>query len=353
MALINTLLLTNDSQYAQRLTGYMGRWHENELRMMVLDSPHDIGNFIAASSVSVLLIDEECADVDLSPYSGIAYVYLSENGTGMKENSICKYSSGSDIYRTIFGLYSKISVNRNDSGCLQLYGFVNSSGGAGASSVAAAFAINQARSGHKVLYLCLDKRSPAISFFGKNTAGGLSELIAAVMSKQNTNLAAKAASLIHTDDSGVSYIQGCSLPNDYDEIDSAILTKLIDACAAAEKNLCIVVDGSLENSAFCGAVLTKLRMLVIVSRCGDMEFEKLSRTVEWLKVYGSRKNDDLLSRTRIAVNMVKVTGGQLGAPDRMIDGVKYAGVVPQYSNGSPKSIALAISRLPLNSEICR
>lgn len=353
MALINVLVLTRDAEYAQRLTGYMGRKHPNDLRMMVLDTPDNFESFLKTSSVSVVLIDENCNKTDISAHTELAYAYLRENNSGRSdERSFCKYSSGEEIYRTILGLYSEISANNRDAnaGC-RIYGFVGANGGAGTSLISAAFAMNQAQSGHKVLYLCFDKRTPEITFFGQKANGSLSDLITAVMSKQQTNLPAKAASLIRTDNSGVSYIQGCALPNDYDEIDAGILEKLVNACIRADEFNCVVIDGSLQDSAFCEKLLPSLSTLVVVSENGGTAFDKLFRTVEWLRIYDSRRNDDLLSHTRVIVNRVKIVNGQLSAPEQVVQGVKYAGTIPLYGNGSQRNIALAISRLPLNNEI--
>ena len=353
MALINVLLITGDGEYAQRLTGYMGRKHQNDLRMMVLDTPDSFEGFLKTSSVSVVIIDEDCRKIDVSMHTEKAFLYLRESSSGIKdEHTLCKYSSGEEIYRAILGLYSEISVNSRDANArCRIFGFVDSDGGAGASSVSAAFAMNQAQNGLKVLHLCFDKRTPEISFFGQKANGSMSDLITAVMSKSQSNLAAKAASLIRTDPSGVSYIQGCALPNDYDEIDAPLLEKLVNACIRADDFNCVVIDGSLQDNSFCERILPKVSTLVVVSQNGDASFEKLSRTVEWLRIYASRRNDDLLSHTKVVVNRVKIVNGRLAAPEHVLQGVRYAGTVPLYGNGSLRSIALAISRLPLNNEL--
>lgn len=344
MAIINILLLTKDTEYVSRLSNYMMS-HYPDVRIAAIDTPDKLGDVAGTTSFSVALVGEEYINTDLSAYGGAAVAYLTSNrsldGEG-QHRTFCKYSSGQDIYRLILGLYAEVSnVSDKNNGKYMIYSFVSASGGAGSSTVAAAFAIAAARNGRKVMFLDLDSFDPAISFFGEAKTECMSDLIYSVFSssKKHINLPAKAASLICTDPTGVSYIQGCRNASDFDELSEDMLGKLIGACIDSAGYDTIVIDGSFADRNVRNFILARTGVLTLVTENTSMAYAKLSRYAEWISLYDKRRNENLTERSRIVMNK-----GRIAAAGDSILNIRFAGSVPLYNDNNPKNVANAISR---------
>lgn len=346
MSIINTLLLTKDLEYSSRVTSFLGARYP-DIKITALDSVENIAKVLQGASISVALIGEEFGQIDLSEFSGIACGFLAGKRSvcSPEKKLFCKYSSGEELFRIILGLYSEVSASASvgNENC-RIYSFVSANGGAGSTVISAAFAQNSARMGHKVLYLCLDKFAPAITCFGESKPGCMSDLIFSVISsaRSEVNLAAKAASLIRTDASGVDYLEGCLNVNDFEEMNSEMLAKMVDACMAAADYTCVVIDGSFDSGAVSDFILSRTQKLTLVSEGNPNAYAKLQRCLSWLRIQDVRRNDNLTERTNIVVNK-----GRVNVQDGKIDGVAFAGSVPMYKDVDLRSIAAAASRLEL------
>lgn len=350
MPVINVLLLTKDHEYSERVTKFLSARYSN-IRVTSLDRISNISDVIRTASISVLLFGEEFSDAELPETPGTARGKLVSRRAvcSLSDKIFCKYSSVDELYRIILGLYAEVSLVSDDTdGRSRIFSFVSTNGGAGSTAVSAAFAENAARSGIKVLYLTLDKfESPIIGSDGDDE-GCLSDLILSAIASGKTriNLPAKAASLIKTDPAGVSYIQGCRYPNDFDEMNKEMLEKVIGACISSAEYGCVVIDGSLSSELIRDYILKNTDRLVLVAD-GDLSAaKKLRRYIMWLRNLDQKLNKDIMSRTSIVINK-----GSITARDGMIDGTPIAGAVPRYNDNNIRSIASAISRLDLCGNI--
>lgn len=349
MPVINVLLLTKDHEYSERVTRFLSARYPN-IRITSLDRISNITDVIRTASVSVLLFGEEFSADELPETPGTARGKLVSRRAvcSLSDKIFCKYSSVDELYRIILGLYAEVSSVSDDSdGRSRIFSFVSTNGGAGATAVSAAFAENAARSGMKVLYLTLDKfESPIMG--DASTEGCMSDLILSAIASGKTriNLPAKAASLIRTDAAGVSYMQGCRYPNDFDEMNAEMLAKVIGACISSAEYGCVVIDGDLNSELIRNYILTNTDRLVLVSESGLTAAQKLRRYIMWLGNLDKKLNKDIMARTSIVINK-----GNITTRDGMIDGVTVAGTVPRYNDNNIKSIATAISRLDLCGNI--
>lgn len=118
--------------------------------------------------------------------------------------------------------------------------------------------------------MSLDKFESPIMAAEAGEVGGMSDMILSAMLAERTkvNLPAKAASLIRSDANGVGYLPGCRYPNDFDEMNSAILGKVIDACVSSAEYGCIVIDGDLSSQLISDFILSNTDDLVLVSESG-------------------------------------------------------------------------------------
>lgn len=346
MPVINVLLLTKDHEYSERVTRFLSAGYPN-IRITSLDSADAIGSVIKSASVSVLLYGEEFSADEFPETPGTARGQLVGRRAvcSLSDKIFCKYSSVDELYRVILGLYAEVSSVSDDfDGRRRIFSFVSTNGGAGATAAAEGFAENAARSGMKVLYLSLDKFASPVMGTGSEE-GCLSDLILAAIasSKTRMNLPAKAASLIRTAPNGVSYIQGCRYPNDFDEMDKEMLEKVIGACTASAEYGCVVIDGDLRDQLVRDYILSHTDRLVLVAEGELPAAQKLRRYITWLSNIDKKLDKDIISRTTIIINK-----GSITARDGMIDGVPVCGSVPKYGDNDINGVASAISRL----EVC-
>lgn len=346
MTVINVLLLTKDHEYSERVTKFLSARHTN-IRVTSLDSPDAIADVIRSASVSVLLAGEEFPAGELPETPGTAQGRLVGGRASCSpgDKVFCKYSSVDELYRIILGLYAEVSsVSEESDGKRRVFSFVSTNGGAGSTAVSAAFAQSTARSGIKVLYLSLDKFESSIMAQESDADGCMSDLILAAMSAEKTkiNLPAKAASLIRTDPVGVSYIQGCRYPNDFDEMNGEMLARVVGACIASAEYGCVVIDGSLGDQLVRDYIISSTDRLVLVSESDLRAAQKLRRYITWLGNLDKKLNRDIMSRTSVVINK-----GNFAAGNGTIDGVRVAGSIPKYGDNNINGIASAISRLAL------
>lgn len=346
MTVINVLLLTKDHEYSERVTKFLSARHPN-IRITSMDHIGAISDVINSASVSVLLVGEEFSAGEIPETPGTAQGWLvgGRAACSSSDKVFCKYSGVDELYRIVLGLYAEVSsVSEESDGKRRVFSFVSTNGGAGSTAVSAAFAQSVARSGMKVLYLSLDKFETPIMAQENGADGCLSDLLLAAMSAEKTriNLPAKAASLIRTEPGGVSYIQGCRYPNDFDEMNEDMLAKVVGACIASADYGCVVIDGSLEDRLVRDYILSNTDRLVLVSEGNLRAAHKLRRYITWLSNLDKKTNKGIISRTSIVINK-----GNFAAGDGVIDGVRVAGAVPQYRDNNINGIASAISRLAL------
>lgn len=348
MTIINVLLLTNDLEYNTRVGSYMMSHYRDIIRIAAIDSPDKVSGAFSNASFAVVLLGEEYKGLEIPELSGKAVGILTGSRAGDKPDShyFCKYSSGPDIYKFVLGLYAEVSTASIKSDTpYRIFSFVSANGGAGSSSVAAGFAMHAASQGKKTLYIGLDEFAPQTGIFGEEGNSCMGDLIFFVMSsaRKQINLSAKAAAVISTDDSGVSYLQGCRSANDFEEMDAAMLAKLIDACIESAEYECVVLDGPFVNPAIREFMIKRSYSLTFVTENQPSAFGRLKRYAEWIDIFDKRngsEQSELKPRSNIIVNKSRVAAG-----DQSILGMRFIGSIPHYGDSSVRGIADAMSKL--------
>ena len=202
--------------------------------------------------------------------------------------------------------------------------------------------------GKKVAYLSLDRYSDMTQWFDGERGGDLSDLIFAVISaqKKNTNLAAKAASLLSRDPSGVYYLLGCKNAFDYGELDESRAKAVYTAISSADSFDAVVLDGSFGDKIYRLLVEEKADRMYVVSANDVCANAKLRRFIEDIRISDARaKNGNKASigeKLSIVMNRTAAFNGAGGT----YEGVKLLGCIPKY-NDTPKHIVETASQLEL------
>ncbi len=351
MATISVLLLTSDIDYSHRLRNYMASRHA-DIKLCIISDPTQFDTALNANACSVVLIGAEFADNELYIPEGTGTALFTDKNVGDEykgRRAFCKYSSGEAVYKFILGIYSEVSgySKRSEEG-LRTYAFFGAGGGTGCTTVSAAFARRLAMVGKKVVYLSLDRYSDMTQWFEGERGGDLSDLIFAVVSaqKKNTNLAAKAASLLSRDPSGVYYLMGCKNAFDYRELDNDRVKAIFTAVSSADAFDAIVLDGSFGNELYRTLAEDKADRMYVVSANDVCSNAKLRRFIEDIRISDARaKNSNKTSigeKLSIVMNHTAAFDGAGGT----YEGVKLLGCVPKY-NDTTKHIVESVSLLEL------
>lgn len=351
MATISVLLLTSDIDYSHRLRNYMASRHP-DIKLCIISEPAQFSAALSANACFVALIGAEFADNELFIPEGIGSALLTDKNMGEEykgRKAFCKYSSGEAVYKHILSIYSEVSgySKRSEEG-IRTYAFFGAGGGSGCTTVSAAFARRLAMAGKKVAYLSLDRYSDMTQWFDGERGGDLSDLIFAVISaqKKNTNLAAKAASLLSRDPSGVYYLLGCKNAFDYGELDESRAKAVYTAISSADSFDAVVLDGSFGDKIYRLLVEEKADRMYVVSANDVCANAKLRRFIEDIRISDARaKNGNKASigeKLSIVMNRTAAFNGAGGT----YEGVKLLGCIPKY-NDTPKHIVETASQLEL------
>lgn len=348
MSNISVLLLTADGEYSRRVSRYLGV-HHPELRVSLSDRPDQYDAVLSANACSVVLIGEEYAAETFSFPERVACAYLSETepsgGDGRK--IYCKYRSGEAVYKLILGLYAEISAADaalSDGAGIAV--FVSANGGAGATTAAAAYASRLARAEKRALYISLDPYEKTSEIFRGEIAETLTDLVAAVIlsEQRSVNLSAKAASVAAVSEQGVSFIESCTEPQDYEELNETRLNTLCGALIGSAQYDCVIFDVPLHRRSFLDPLCERADRIYLIAGADSAAQKKLSRVAEAVKTRDIR-GASLHRKIRLILNQCP------SVRDRAETfGFSVLGAVPRYKSGNTAEIVEAFSRLEFWNE---
>lgn len=349
MTTVRVLLVTSDREYSGRLGQYMSSRH-TDIKLSIIDSPKNIGQMLTMNSFSVILVDAEFEEYELSLPGRVICAYLSSADTQDMLNDrrvFCKYRSGETLYRNILDLFAEVSSTSavlETSGAV--FAFAGAGGGVGTSTAAVAYAKRLAASGARTLYVNFDKFFDGSAMLSGETIGNMSDLIFAAISAERNrgsiNLGAKAKALMCTDASGVCFIAGSSNPFDMNDLNEERVKAIYDAMAGDPPFDAVVLDVQPQNDVMWELMLAKAGRIFIITENDPLASGKLGRMLELLRAYESHSGG-VLGRVSVIVNRDK----QGGKPREMRDGIPYLGSIPRYKDNDPQGIMSAMARLDL------
>lgn len=346
MTTIRVLFLTNDSEYCHRVAPYFAKYHP-EIKPAFSAATQGISEALAKKMYNVVLIGEEFAGVHITVPSGVSGAYLSETSSDSEINglnSFCKYKSGEALFRQILSMFAEVSnIQSVNSSGFRVYAFAGANGGAGATTMAAAFAYRQASLGKKTLYFCCDPFADYSAFLADKTEGGsLSDLIFIVKSASGAKGASlKAAALLKKDVSGVKFLESCKDPYDFEVLTAEQIEKMLDILSAADEFDCVVIDASIYDERCRKLIMKRADTLFIVAENDSSAKAKLKRLMYYLNVADNRENTDLVSRSALIFNK-NAEQNNTG-----VEGIAFCGSVPKYKDRNIRNIANAAARLDI------
>lgn len=349
MATIRVMLVTSDSEYSGRIGQYMSR-HHSDIKLSILDSPANINQMMTMNSFSVILIETEFSETALSLAGRSVAAYLSPFDTQDTLNDkkvFCKYQSGETLYRIILDLFSEVSSTTSTfSSAGQVYAFMSSSGGAGATTLAVSFAKRAAAGGRRVIYINFDMLFDNSPFLSGEAIGNMSDLIFAAISaersRNSVNLSAKAAALICRDASGIYFVQCSVNPYDCNDLNEERLNAIYNALVGDNPYDTVVLDIQPQNEIQWSLMLSRAEKIYIVTENNPAAASKLSRLAAMLQACESHSGG-IIAKSAIIMNRDRSADWQR----EICGGIPFIGSVPKYSVNDAREISNAVMKLEM------
>lgn len=305
---INIALFDKDSLYIEKLLkGFQSRY----AKQAIVRSFSDETVFVKELQVQyfdIAVISQQHLHLrDSIPERVALAVFVNDNSIEEIEgvSAVGKYQQIDSIYKRIVGIYADnspgIKVKKGIAGSKTVL-FTSVQGGGGTSSLAAAFALNQAKKGKEVFYLNLETFGSPNAFFHGEGSGSFSDIIYALKLK-NVNFALKLQSTIQRDESGVEFITGCRNAFDMLELKDSEIGELLEGLSMAKQYDEFVIDYS-------GAMTPRQQYLmkqhadsiIYVNDGSEIGNEKFSKFCEVVRVMEKRDDIQLLRKIGLVYN---------------------------------------------------
>jgi len=344
MIRIKLALLESDEYYLQRIMAVFNSKFSDRLEVFSFTDKDAALSILAANRIDVFLASEEfMIDVNELP-KRCAFAYFAESKsveTLYGQRTICKFQKVEIMYKEILSLFSEksgevIGYKKDGTNSSNVFAFVSSNGGAGSSTVAAAFAMFLARNGKKVLYLNIENFGTADTFFQADGTYDLGDVLYAIKSNKS-NLMLKLEGTVKQDMSGVFFYDSCKLPLDVMEIKEDDVKKLIDELELTNSYNEIIVDMNLNFTPVNFAILKRATSIMMVTENTPVATNKLSRILSSLEILDNQNEWMNLKKTQLIFNK------NMGTAESIRDDVQVIGSIAYFPGADTKNLLNQIS----------
>jgi len=346
---VRLAIVDQDQKYADRLLNYYGNRYHDKLELSYYTTYELFKENLLSRNIDAVLISEQCKEdlADINDKMLVAYFTESlsiDSIHGIK--AICKYQKPDLIYKEILRLFSEYQsdsiaykIGENDKTVIEV--FMPVSGGAGATSLAAAYARKLAGKGVRTLYLNLEKLSSTDYFFQGEGNGGFEDVIYAVKSHK-PNLALRLESLVRQDLSGVFFFRASENAIDMLELQDNDISLLLEELQALGNYERIVVDTNHNLHSRLKVLARFAYRLCMVAEQSEIGMKKLEAVSQTVLLMERNKQIDVSTKLMIICNK---------ANDRKQ--VSYGGQIPikefvAYCSGNTsKQVVEQLTGLPV------
>lgn len=315
---INIALFDKDKNYSTRLLKSFQDKYVKEISISVFSDENLFVSELSSQHFDMVVIDQEYIHLrNHVPDRAVLAVLTKDNYIEEFEQipAIGKYQKVETLYKRFIGIFADNSVGikvRGSGAKANIILFTSAQGGSGTSSLAAAYAVNQAEKGKSVFFLNLETFGSSNSYFQGEGQGSFSDIIYALKSN-NINLTMKLMSTIKRDASGVEFIDECRNAYDMLELKDQEIDALIEAISSVKEYDVVIIDYSgvsSERQMF--LMKTYADSIVYVNDGSEIGNTKFTRFCEVIAVVEKMENKALLSKMALVYNRFSSqTGRQL------------------------------------------
>lgn len=305
---ISIAVLDEDKNYTSRLANGLQKNYTKEISIKTFTDEELFVSELFNQYFHIAIFTQDYLKIkEQIPEKTVAAVFVKDNEVTEIDEipAISKYQSVENIYKRLIGIYADYSpeVEVRKKGVHTNTILVTSvQGGAGVSSMAAAYAVNMAQHGKKVFYLNLENFGSSNDYFHGEGAGSFSDIIYALKSN-NINLPMKLQSTIKKDASGVYFIDSCRNAFDMLEIKDAEIGELLEGIASVQDYDAMIIDYS---GAFTDRQLLLMKeyadSILYINDGSCVGNEKFKKFCEAVRVIEKKESCSILSKISFAYN---------------------------------------------------
>ena len=346
---IKLAILDRDPGYLNRIVNVFSTKYADKFQLYSFTDIQVALSTLETTKIDVLVASDvfEIDTRQLPKRCGFAYfVESADIDTYNGQRAICKFQKADLIYKQILSIYSENAGNvsgvKVGDDNTKLIMFHSPSGGAGASTVAAACAIRLASKGLRVLYLNLESFGPSDVFFDAVGQFYMSDIIFALKSKK-TNLALKLESCVRQADNGVYFYAPSKIALDMTELNYEDKSRLLSELCIAGLYDYVIVDTEFSIGKEALKLYRMAARLVWVGDGSEISNGKLSRAFEALTMLEQNADVTLTDRIHLIYNKFsnKTSQGLAGVD------IKTIGGAPRYEHALSAQVVAQLCKMDM------
>lgn len=331
--IIKLAVLDRNRSYTDRLADIYRKKYIDRLELFCFSDIDLLCSALTRNRYDVILLDETLAQErkKLPPDSVVALLTNDPYQEKLGIPAICRFQRMEQLYHEVLALYAEnnteaVKYASLTSGGTKTVVVTGISGGAGASSVAAALSVALARQNRRVIYLNLEPLGSSEFYFTGEGKYSFSDLLYAVKSNR-PNLQLRIESMIRYGTDKVGFFAAYANPTEWAEMTCEDFELLITILRQRADNDIIILDvpfafGGLSWKAMCIA-----NQILLVCGGDNTSFGKLRRLREGLN---AAEPKDLVRRMAILGNRGAVI------PDDC--GIAVLGSLPHYAGAQDSRV---------------
>lgn len=344
--IIRLSILGRNDSYMKRLLDFCRADYADKLELSCFSEIAPFEQSLSRENYDIVLIDETLEYSVPELPEGTAVAWLTDEVYQEKDGlpAICRYQGMSQFYRELLALYAEHSGHSIRTEALVgegalVFAVIGSSGGCGASCVAAALAKNLAARKRRVVYINLEPFGDPSLYFQGEGKETFSDLVYALKSNR-ANLGIRMESIMRQDPCGVYFYAAPENPLERQEMTPEEGKQLILNLQNNAENDAIVVDIPFDFQQITENLLRMASRIIVVAGANTTSHSKLFWMLQSLK---AAKETELLSRMVLLNNH----GGQSPSTIQL----PVIGNLPEYSGGTELQVIQAMANHSLFNEI--
>ncbi len=351
---IKLAILEQDERYLTRMISTFSTKYADKFEIYSFTELKTAMATLDSEKIDVFVVSH-VFDIDVTTLpsrSGFAY-FVDSMDVDMvnSQKAICKFQKAELIYKQILNIYSEkagslFGLRSEDGENAHVILFDSVSGGAGASSMAAACALHFAAKQKRVLYLNLERFGSSDIFFSGEGQFDISDVIYALKSRK-VNFALKLESYVKQDPRGVFFYSKPKLALDMLELNPDEMIRLISELKNSGAYDYVIIDADFRMDKNFLPVCRQLPAIIWVSDGSDLSNTKICRAYKALLTLERDEEMPLFNRIALIYNKFSNKTG------KMIDEnePKNIGGAPRYEHASTGQILAKLAMMDLFDKI--
>lgn len=337
---IKLAILEKDQGYLNRIVSVFGTKYADKFQIYSF-TDMDVAFATLETTKIDVMVASDAFEIDvkkLPKRCGFAYFVDSADVELINgQHAICKFQKADLIYKQILSIYSENAVNVSglkfgDDSCRVIF-FQPVSGGVGASSMAAACAMNFAAKGKKTLYLNLERFGSADIFFSGEGQFDMTDIIFALKSKK-PNFPLKLESCVKQAENGVYFYSQSKYALDMAELNTDDVMRLISDLQVTGSYNYIVIDTDFSLDSEALKIYRKAHTVVWVGDGSELSNSKLFRAFNALNTLEQNADSPITNRLVMIYNKVSNKTSK-----KLTDiGIKEIGGAPRFEHATSEQV---------------